>query len=177
MQQRLNRTVVGAVCGLALSLLAVPMARAQGSNNPQPIFAFQAGDAQNIKVNAGDANAARQCAALFSKSVHIGYDDGAWVIWTPDGKQIVVCLPKDVSYDEQQRALSTKGKIGSGTFAGAGVTATFYLRDNGTVDGDIRVVQGTPGGGGGSPFQPRAAAGGFDVTLQLQLKLVWLANQ
>src|SRR5262249_18431440 len=143
MQTRMNRTMISAVCGLALSLVAVPMARAQASSNPQPLIAFQAGQAQNIKVNAGDANGAQQCAALFSNSVHLAYDDGAWVIWTPDGKQIAVCLPQDVSYDEQQKALSTKGKIGSGTFAGAVLTGKFYLRENGTLDADIRVVQGT----------------------------------
>jgi hypothetical protein len=128
MQTRMNRIVVGAVCGLALSLLAVPMARAQGNNRPQALIVFQSGDAQNIKVNSGDASAAQQCAALFSGSHHIGYDDGAWVLWTPNGQQIVVCLPKDVSYDEQQMALSIKGTIGSGTFAGAVVTGKLYLR-------------------------------------------------
>jgi hypothetical protein len=177
MQTRMNRIVVGAVGGLALSLLAMPMARAQGNDRPQPVIVFQAGDAQNIKVNAGDANTARQCAALFSSSHHIAYDDGAWVLWTPNGQQIVVCLPKDVSYDEQQKALSIKGTIGSGTFAGAVVTGKLYLRDDGTMDADIRVVQGTQGGGGSNPFQPRAAAGGFDVTFQLQLELVWIAEQ
>jgi hypothetical protein len=99
------------------------------------------------------------------------------VLWTPNGQQIVVCLPKDVSYDEQQQALSIKGTIGSGTFAGAVVTGKLYLRDDGTMDADIRVVQGTPGGGGSNPFQPRAAAGGFDVTFQLKLELVWIAEQ
>jgi hypothetical protein len=175
-----NSKLVVTLCSIALSVVAAPLARAQSGNQPQPIVAFQSGPGQIDRVASGDGAEAQRCAALFNNAYHVGYNDGAWVIWGADGKQqVVVCYPKDVSYDAATGVLSIAGTFGNGPFAGATLTGKLTLRGDG-IAASLRVAKGGTGGGGGGGFFPPGGGGsggqGFDVSFQCTLQLVWVAE-
>jgi hypothetical protein len=90
MKTRIQKWLAGAVCLLAVAA-ASPAAHAA---EYQLKAAFRAGQILEAKLNGGDEQTARQVVNLFVNTIHGYYENSArepaWVVWTPDMKQIVV---------------------------------------------------------------------------------------
>jgi hypothetical protein len=153
------------LCSLALTIAATPAALAQSGNQPQPLIVFQASQAQVAKVTSGSQSNAQTLAQLFSGAYHVGFDDGAWVIVAADGKTpIVVCYPKDVTYDQNSGVLSYAGKVTDGPLAGLVVVGQMAFTEDERIIGVVRVQHG-------------ASGGAVDAVLAFQLQVVWAAEQ
>lgn len=121
MKTQLRNVLAGAVC-LFAAATAAPAAHASAYTIKA---AFRAGQVVEAKLNAGNEQQARQVIGLFVNAIHGYYENAAgepaWVVWTPDMKQIVVAT-HEFGQIEGGNGFAFLGQTTEGPLVGSKIT-------------------------------------------------------
>jgi hypothetical protein len=138
MLKRIGSVAPGAICALALSVIAAPQAHAR---DLKAMLSFQAGKVTQSQVEIGDEATARKLLTSFV---------GAWMVYLVDRESgetwwgvydvndgHPIGGGPEPEYDEEAGSLVFKGKIVDGVFKGARFTGEVTMDE----DGNYAVTQ------------------------------------
>jgi hypothetical protein len=158
------QTVTNIVCGLALSVLTMSAALAQGGGDRQATTLWQPSDVVITNVAAGDQNDQAAVVDLFSRMSCATDTQGHYVIGQLDGNRLTPYMdvgPDKIKQDQAQNTISITGQMQAGPLKGAQVQGQFQQAGAGLLNTTMHVTQETPKK--------------VDVTVGFKMRLVWQA--